>query len=227
MTETKTVVQFAPQGDEADKLLAYPFEAPTHSYITDGEVVTELPDSFADFAAQTDRLLAAQGLPLLAERVPVIEYGSNSSPYQAREKMAKFGPDSLQHELQTLPKIIATVQGADIVWHGKPGQKGSTFAELFKDGSTEATEAPCFVTFMDEKQLAVMHTTEGVTYEAVWLDVHVGSDEKPMKALAYVAQHSSACKRWPAGTSAATGRRSSRRRHVGRGSSRLYACIRR
>ena len=145
MAEIKTVAQFAPRGSEADKLLAYPFEAPAHSYITDGETVTELPDTFDEFSRQTDELLTAQGLPPMAERIAVIEYGSNASPYQAREKMAKFGPDSLQKELQTLPKIVATVQGADIVWHGKPGQKGSTFAGLFKDESTESTEAPCFV----------------------------------------------------------------------------------
>jgi hypothetical protein len=190
MAQIKHVEQFAPTGTEADKLLAYPFEAPTHSYFTDGEIVTELPDTFDAFVGQSDVMLAKRGLPQMADRIMTIEYGSNVSPYQAQSKMGKYGNAGQQAELQSTPKIIAKVVGADIVWHGKPGQKGSTFAELYKDESTAEVEAPCFVAFMTEKQLAVMHTTEGVTYEAVWLDVLIGSDEKPAKALAYVAQKS-------------------------------------
>ncbi len=191
MAEIKTVEHFAPVGSEADKLLAYPFEAPTHSYLTDGELVTELPDSFDQFQIAADEQLLAKGLLPLGQRIPVVEYGSNVSPYQAQSKMDKFATTDTQSALQTTPKIIAKVPAAAVVWHGKPGQKGSSFAELLHDESTTNSEATCAVAFMSEEQLATMHTTEGVTYHAVWVDVLAGSDEHPMKALAYVAKNSS------------------------------------
>lgn len=191
MAEVKPVEQFAPTGTEADKLLAYPYEAPTHGYFTDGETVTELADTYDSFVQQADAMLAERNLPLMANRIPVIEYGSNASPYQAKTKMGKFGRPEQQAALQSVPKIEGRIMGADVVWHGKPGQKGSTFAELYKDEKTNKTQAPCQIAFMTEQQLAVMNGSEGMTYNAVLLDVLVGDDKKPMQAIAYVAGQSS------------------------------------
>jgi|GEM_PF-1924988 len=185
--EITPVAAFKPVAvTEAEKLLAYPFPRPENSVLTDGEQVIPLPDTFKEFMTAADALLIERGLPGMAERVPVIAYGANSSPWKNQEKMSTYGPEQ-QELLQTTPMLTATVPGTVIAWHGRPGQKGAIFAELYSDLDTMNEAASTHLTFLDEKQLAAIHVTEGITYRVQWLDVLAGSDRKPLKAIAYVA----------------------------------------
>jgi len=121
-------------------------------------------------------------------RVPVILYGSDSNPEVMREKMTKYGPADLQSDLQTIPQISGFIPDARIVWQGQPGHKGGIFVELYKGDDTVGQKAHCTVAFMDQRQLAVMHATAGVTYQAALVSASAGSDARELEALAYVVR---------------------------------------
>lgn len=185
-----TVAEFAPASNETEKALSYPFSCPDSSYITDGQEVHLLPDSFAEFQEATDAYLAEHGLPLLAERVPVLAYGSNANPFRLGKKMGTYAPH-LQETMQTVPNRMITVPDAAVVWHGKPGQAGSAFAELYKGAETVGEKVHAHIGFLTVEQLAAMHATEGVTYHLAELEARVGDNPEPIKFTAYVAGASS------------------------------------
>lgn len=186
------VERFAAYESEADKLLAYPGSVPDSSFLIDGgRQVILLPDDSTEFIEVADKFLHAWGLPGIVDRIAVVDYGLNANPGAVREKMQKFGGEDLQDAMQTVPKIKAVVPDNQIVWHGEPGQKGSTFAELYKAEETTGLEAECFVSFVDEKQWAAINTTEGETYRIQYIDTLIGSDRRPTRALAYVSGSSS------------------------------------
>jgi hypothetical protein len=105
--------------------------------------------------------------------------------------MEPFATGETHEQLQITPFQEAEVTGG-VVWHGKQGQSGSVFAELY-DGPlvAEGTTTNCKVSWVTKEQLAVLHTTEGVTYHLAEIEARAGSDEKPIKAYAYVAGRSS------------------------------------
>lgn len=183
--------EFALPEDEVEKQLAYPFHQPEQSYLTDGRSVELMSDTFGDFCATADTYLAARQLPLLADRIPIIAYGANASPARLQAKMAAFGSPEMQPSLQTVPNIVATIKDTAIVWHGTPGQVGSTFAELYRGEDTKGVNAHCFVQFMTAEQVALLHATEGVTYHVIDVPALLGSDEQEVTTKAYVAGQSS------------------------------------
>lgn len=186
--QTALVAEYAPIGTSAEQLLQYPFARPDHSYCTDGETVTVMPDTFSAFTVAADELLTQRGVPVLAERTPVVAYGANASPVKLTGKMGgKFTPEELRGELQIVPSIMAEMDETAIVWHGKPGQTGSVFAELYRSPETAGVVSSCFVQFLTNEQIALLHASEGVTYHFAPLSVRVGSDSHQMEALAYVA----------------------------------------
>jgi hypothetical protein len=75
-----------------------------------------------------------------------------------------------------------------VVWHGKPAQKGSVFAELYEGPQTRDQAARAHVAFLTPEQLAAMHTTEGGTYHLQQLKIQAGA--QALQAVAYVADKS-------------------------------------
>ncbi len=188
-TET-LVTAFTPQGSEAEVLLQYPFARPEGSFMTDGETVTPVPSEYPAFREAVDAMLDSQGMPVLADRIPVVAYGANVSPAKFKEKMGKYGDAAIQTELQTVPMLAVEVPDSMVVWHGKPGQSGGVFSELYKGEDTEGESARAVVQFLTNEQLALLHATEGVTYHLAPVDVQT-ADGTTLHALAYVAGTSS------------------------------------
>jgi hypothetical protein len=181
-----SVEAFTRATNPVESALEYPGLRPEGSFLTDGSQITELPNTYNEFAEATDAYLKAHDLPSLEDRVPVLAYGSNASPARLRDKIAKYGATP---ELLTVPHIVATSPNTLAVWHGKPGQTGSIFAELYNGPEAERASLTAHVAFMTRKQLAIIHASEGATYSAAELPVKMGvsEDDQVRPVLAYVA----------------------------------------
>lgn len=186
------VESFAPESGNGavPVVLQYPYARLSESYITDGIEVTIVPaSSHQDFIDTADGYLAERGLPLIGERIPVVGYGSNVSPYQLREKMGKYGR-GVAPVAQVVPCESVNVEDSVVAWHGKPGQNGSTFAELYTGEDTKDRQTKMAVQYFTKEQLAVMHTSEGGTYRFMPMQVTTEDGER-LLAYAYVASNSS------------------------------------
>lgn len=183
---TQSVIDYAPQNTGIFEAIDYPFARPETSYLSDGELVHELSDNYDVFQKQADAMLSAKGLPLLNDRVAVIGYGANVGPYRFTEKMEAFSSDETRSELVTAPMLKVSLKDMAIVWHGTPGRKGTTFAELYDGEWANGQEAECFVQYLTKEQLATMHTTEGATYHVVPVTAET-KDGHTVQSLAYVA----------------------------------------
>lgn len=140
--------------------LLYPGSRPSGSFVLAEESVFPLtfpahPAPAADRVGPGDRtglpvdefLIARGGAPL-AERFPVIGYGSNPVPGQL---VSKFGREAV------VPVIAARLSGSDVVYN-LISNAGYAFAELTLD-EAEST-AQVGVTFLDAEQLRRMRETE-------------------------------------------------------------------
>lgn len=130
-----------PDGD-ADRLAlakGYPFPAPALSYL---------------FAEGDHRLLdPGEELDpaLFAGRTPVLAHGSNRSPEQLARK---YGSDA------TIPVSRGWLAGYDVVYSAHISQYGSIASTLqYAPGAAALVS----VTWLDRRQLARMHETEGPT----------------------------------------------------------------
>jgi hypothetical protein len=153
--------------------------------MTDGEVVYDLPNNHEDFWDVTNRLLRDMHLPQLEDRVPVLAYGANANPFRLRGKMADVGED-MQEVMQTVPHERVMLPGMAAVWHGRPGQAGSVFAELYpleQDGAG----LQAHVAYLTSQQLAAIHMSEGGTYSAAAVEAQVSGRMDVIPAVAYVA----------------------------------------
>lgn len=189
--ETHPVTDYQDPSDKVEAALRYPGARPEASFMTDGETVTPLPDTFAEFKQAADKMLVAQGLPTIDQRYPVLAYGANASPARLRAKMKKFDPD-MRSDMQMVPNIMATVPDAAAVWHGRQGQGGSVFAELYQGPEVEGVNLQAHVAFVTKEQLATFHTTEGATYAVAEIPVIFGTGDAAEhgKVNAYVALRS-------------------------------------
>ena len=179
---------------ERQGIFDYPGTRHDGNFITDGVEVIDIPqDPFRALEA-ADEYLRSHGLPLIEERIPVIAYGANANPAKMVEKFDSFYTDGIaltESALHTVPCMYATLPDTDVVWHGRPGQVGGYFAELYTGSETEGTEVSSLLTFLTEEQLALLHTTEGDTYSiSVIKDVDLGGGLK-IDAVAYVAGEAS------------------------------------
>lgn len=186
-----SVSEFAPPTDKTEALLSYPFRVPEGSFIMNGTDVIEMPENSEDFWHKADKELIQNQLPGMADRIPVIAYGANANPYRYAEKINVFSTPETHDQLHTTPVQDGEVKGS-VVWHGKQGQGGAIFAELY-DGPLleEGQTSICKITWLTKEQLSVMHTTEGITYHLAEVPALIGSDKKEITAYAYVAGHSS------------------------------------
>lgn len=182
---------YSPPTDPTELILDYPSAQPVVDYMTDGEKLVILPETAEDFYASADKMLTEKGLPGMDGRVPVVSYGANANPVRYSGKMAKYASSATNDLLQVTPFQRVSIQGASVVWHGKQGQSGNIFAELYNGPLVDSDiESPSCVAWMTKEQLAVMHTTEGSTYHLTEVPVLAGTDRKPLLAYAYTAEQS-------------------------------------
>lgn len=186
---TKEITQF-----ETADIYDYPGRRNESNLITDGKEVIDVAKNSTKALEEIDAYLREKGLPELKDRIPVIAYGANSNPFKLSTKFNKFpvsGTEVSESEMLTVPIVYGEISGSDVVWHGRPGQTGSYFAELYEGEETVETTVKVGVEFLTTEQLSIMHTTEGETYNVTVLkDVDLG-DGNTVDALAYTAAESS------------------------------------
>lgn len=187
---------------EREALLArargYPFARPRGSYLfIDGEAHAyrdhDDPARLLDAAAvvvdggamRADRLLAARGLadvPAMADRVPVLAYGSNAAPEQLARKYADFAPGCV------IPVEKGLLADFDIVYGPHLSANGYVPAVI---EHAPGTVAEVWITWLAPDQLPRMHESENVG-EAYWygrlhdIDLRVGESRRLSAVNAYV-----------------------------------------
>lgn len=162
--EQTPVTAFEPPVNLAERVLSYPFDRPKGSYYTDGQMVTLLSDNPTVFRRQADELLAAQNLPPVEDRIPVIAYSSNMSPADFKTKMAKY-PETTDAQLtQTAPMLAAKIPDTEVVWHGKLSMKGGVFADIYGGESAKGKTSNVLVGYLTKEQLLLLHVSEGANY---------------------------------------------------------------
>ncbi|MDR1970120.1 MAG: hypothetical protein LBQ11_02125 [Candidatus Nomurabacteria bacterium] len=174
--------------------LDYPGKRPERSYITDGDKIYGLEGVGVELIEQIDEYLKNHNLPLMCDRIPVLAYGANASPGSLRTKFSKYdltGTEVSDKEAQTTPVIFSSLSDMDVVWNGVPGLAGNHFAELYKGPETVGCKVQVAVQFLTHEQMAIMHTTEGITYEFADIgQVDLGNDLVLDQVISYVARQS-------------------------------------
>ncbi len=183
----KTVDDFAPT-DTFD----YPGKRNETSFvIAPNDEIVDFQSSGRQLLDEIEEYLSEHNLPGLDQRIPVLAYGANASPGRAN-KFQKYQIDETkisQDEMQTIPMIYGTMRGMDVVWHGTPGIKGNYFSEISPVDAD--TEIQVGIQLLTPEQLAVMHTTEGATYDFVDIGaVEISEDLTLPHVVGYVAQKS-------------------------------------
>jgi hypothetical protein len=145
----------------------YPGAAPDDHYLlVDGRVVpldvqwTGTGDPLTvtlDDGTPVDEVLAGVGLPTLAERIPVLAYGSNRSPHTLGLKFAHHGYD-VPDDTVAVPVLAGTLTGLDVVAAGLSSQ-GYIYADVTPSPGTEIS---VLLTLLDPGQAAAIHESEGV-----------------------------------------------------------------
>jgi len=180
---------YALPSDEIERALAYPYDRPDGSFITNGHEITQLAGTYDGFLAAANNYLNERGLPDMSSRIAIVAYGANSNPIRFSEKMSAFQLGN-RYELQVAPHLEAVIPNTVVAWHGKPSQAGSAFAELYKGEETTGQKSTIHAVFLTPLQIALLHATEGVTYHLAPVEVFAGDDRRSLQALAYVAGES-------------------------------------
>ncbi|MCL2280670.1 hypothetical protein FWC31_02185 [Candidatus Saccharibacteria bacterium] len=187
--ETLPVSDFERQGP-----LDYPGKRPDTHYITDGEQVTLLNNDPALAIQEIEEYLRQHNLPGLDERIPVLAYGANASPGSLEDKFSRYDLSETgmpEQEIQTTPCIFAELTDHDVVWHGRPGQVGGYFAELYKGDEVRGTKVQVAIQFLTKEQMAIMHTTEGATYEFASIGAMDFGKHRFNQVVSYIAREAS------------------------------------
>ena len=122
------------RGRQLERARSYPYEFPMKSY------------TYRDGCASTFEPMLDQG------RTPVLAFGSNQSPVRLRQK---YG-----HDADTvIPVERAHLKGFDVVYTARIASYGAVPAMLQAHAGAEVSLA---VTWLNDRQLAVMHESEGV-----------------------------------------------------------------
>jgi hypothetical protein len=144
---------------------SYPGPAPDHHYLlVDGRVVPLRVEWTGgrltvtlDDGTPVDDVLAGAGLPTLAERVPVVAYGSNRSPHTLALKFAHHGYDA-PSDTVAVPVLAGSLAGLDVVAAGLSSQ-GFVYADVIPSPGTEIS---VLLTLLDVGQAAAVHDSEGL-----------------------------------------------------------------
>ncbi len=179
---------------EIVRAFGYPFDPPDHGFlfaagrglrfVADGadpldDAVVDL-DGAAVSAGEALRHLGAQAEGT-EKRTAVVGYGSNASPQRLLEKYGD-GPDSV------IPVLRCRLHDHDVVYATHIATYGSVPAGLY---ASPGTVAHVSVSFLTDRQLEIMHVSEGENYHFAVLpgalDVDgVGAVEG---AAAYITTH--------------------------------------
>lgn len=149
------------------RAVAYPYEAPLHSFVQTGAHTVELPR-----LAQPD----------LSGRTAVAAYGANCSPEVLARKLAVL-PEV------PLPMIYAELEGVDVVYSAHISPYGAVPSTLQR---SPGTFAPVHIAYATDEQLAALTATEP-NYELRELSGHATYSEvgvgEPARLYAYVSRH--------------------------------------
>lgn len=152
-------------GEILRRAVAYPYEAPLHSFVQTGARTREV------VAASLD----------LREREPLLAYGANAAPAVLARKLEPL-PDL------DLPVLRAELTGFDVVYSAHISPYGAVPATLQR---SRGTTAPVFVVYPSAAQLELLTATEP-NYElrrlpgaSVRTELAVG----PSEVRAYVSRH--------------------------------------
>jgi hypothetical protein len=182
--EARPVASYGEYSSKVDELLAYPGARPEGSFMLSAESVVELPDDFDQFQEVANESLSKAGQPPLEDRIAILAYGANANPPRVIAKLEKYG---VVEDHVMMPFASVSVPDVAAVWHGRPDQSGSIFAELYKGSETEGGELRTHLSFVTEEQAAVIHASEGATYSLAEMQVSTGGERQlGQKALAYV-----------------------------------------
>jgi hypothetical protein len=132
--EIHPVVDEKEANELVERALAYPFAAPTASFVQLGSETLDLP---------------AEGLDL-SGRSPLLAYGANAAPDALAAKLAPLPEVSL-------PVLRTALVGFDVVYSAHVSFHGAIPATLVP---SPATSAPVFVAHPTAEQLALLRATE-------------------------------------------------------------------
>ncbi len=154
-------------GEILRRAVAYPYEAPLHSFVQTGRETAEL-----------SRLAT----PDLGERTAVVAYGANCAPRVLARKLAAL-PDV------PLPMVYAELLDFDVVYSAHISPYGAVPSTLQR---SPRTHAPVHIAYPTAQQLELLSATEpnyelrrlagAVTYN------DIGASE-PAELFAYVSRH--------------------------------------
>ena len=170
----------------------YPGERHSNSYLLAGDQVIDVSTDPKEALEQFDEMLGERGQPLIKDRIPVLAYGRNASPTGAATKTETYshGEHSAE-DLITIPMMPATLADHDVVWHGRPAQGGGMFGELYSGDDVKGTGVGVWIQFLTEEQLAILHTTEGETYEVSRVPGVSLGEGTTIDAVGYTAREAS------------------------------------
>jgi hypothetical protein len=173
----------------------YPGDWPDYSYVVDDDAMVhciepaaEAPSGWAvrsgDEAVDLDDWLRAAGTPVMAERTPVLSFGSNRCPSKV---VAQGGP---------FVNLECRTKGLAAVWSHGARRDGQTVATLV---SASEHEAVFFLSMCSTTDIELLDAVEGLghRYERVQLDptqLVLEDGTSPAEASAYVGVHPI---RWP------------------------------
>lgn len=128
-----------------------------------------------------DDLLSHAEVPKMADRYPVITFGSNANPGQLVDKFKTLeGGDRY-----IVPTLKATIPGAMAVYVARLGLKGYVFADLVPTKDPE-TAMEVYVNFLSKSQFEAMDASEGA-YDVCKLSrTDIVSDEGILQIPAYL-----------------------------------------
>jgi hypothetical protein len=149
-----------------------------HKIVVDDEGIAHI-EGLED-SQSLDKLLAAEGMTSLADRVPVLTIGSNRAPNQLANKLS----DMENEDDRIVPVFEMPVEGMDVVLLARPSFQGSFPAGLYAGPETEVTTVNLAVAFLTQHQLGVIDASEGASYQRVempGLSVTVDDKEIPVE----------------------------------------------
>ncbi len=155
------------RGEILRRAVAYPYEAPFHSFVQTGSRTEPLP-RLAD--------------PDLSGRTALVAYGANCAPRVLARKLRAAPPDPL-------PMICAELLGFDVVYSAHISPYGAVPSTLQR---SSGTHAPVHVAYPTDAQLTALTATEP-NYElrelTDWVTYSEAGRGEPARLHAYLSRH--------------------------------------
>lgn len=179
---------------EIARAFGYPFDPPGHGFLFAAgrglRFVADGADPLDDAMVELDGAVISAGEALrrlcadaggTEQRTAVVGYGSNASPQRLLEKYGD-GPDSV------IPVLRCRLHDHDVVYATHIATYGSLPAGLY---ASPGTVAHVSVSFLTDRQLEIMHASEGDNYHFAVLPgvLDVDGVGEVEGAAAYITTH--------------------------------------